>query len=87
MSQEIGNGIKRTQKKLRTRHERGEFTVSALARRLGCSIGAIRYVLSGSEPRVTIALALERELGIPVADLATADFTDASERHTLRRKE
>ena len=77
----------RALEELRSRHERGEFAVSALARRLVCSIGAIRYVLSGSEPRVTIALALERELGIPVADWATADFTDTSERHMSRRKE
>jgi predicted transcriptional regulator len=54
--------------KLRRMRDRNAFSVNDLARRAGCHRGAIRDALAGSEPKVTLALALERELGIPVAD-------------------
>jgi transcriptional regulator with XRE-family HTH domain len=58
---------------LRQRYERGEFTAKGLADRVGCTVGAIRFVLSGTVPKVTLALRLERELGIPVSAWTTGE--------------
>jgi helix-turn-helix protein len=57
--------------KLRKLHDDGAFSVTDLARRVGCHRGAIRDALAGSQPKVALAVALERELGIPVTDWTT----------------
>jgi len=61
----------RAHEELRRRHERREFSVNGLAHRIGCTVGAIRFILSGTVPKVTVASAIERELGIPVSDWTT----------------
>lgn len=57
--------------KLRRLHDQHVFNVADLARRVGCHRGALRDALAGSQPKVALAVALERELGIPVADWTT----------------
>jgi hypothetical protein len=54
--------------RLRRLHDQGAFHTSALARKVGHHRGAVRDTLAGSEPKVTLALAFEDELGIPVRD-------------------
>jgi transcriptional regulator with XRE-family HTH domain len=61
----------RAHEELRKRYEQREFSVKALAQRVGCTVGAIRFILSGTVPKVTIATAIEKELGIPVVDWTT----------------
>jgi transcriptional regulator with XRE-family HTH domain len=61
----------RAHEELRRRYEQREFSVNALAQRVGCTVGAVRFILSGTVPKVTIAVAIEKELGIPVVDWST----------------
>jgi len=53
---------------LQRRRERGELTITVLARRIGIAPTSLRHVVMGAEPKVSIALALHRELGIPLDD-------------------
>jgi hypothetical protein len=52
----------------RKMHETGAFTLRPLARKLGLEPSSLRYILSTTMPKVTVALALQRELGIPITD-------------------
>jgi hypothetical protein len=61
--------------KLRQLHDTGAFQVSTLARKLDCHRGALRDALAGSQPKVSLAIALERELGIPVGEWAVEPAT------------
>jgi hypothetical protein len=72
----------RAHDELRQRYERGEFTAKGLAGRLRCTVGTIRFVLSGTVPKVTIAIGLERELGIPVSAWMSGSETSASKETT-----
>ena len=51
---------------LRQKQESGEFTVSALAKRLAINPLSLQGILSGSIPKITVALALEQHVQIPL---------------------
>ena len=57
---------------IRTMHENGAFGLRTLAQRLGVYPQTLRYILTGSVPKVTLALALQRELGIDLSEWAIA---------------
>jgi len=58
----------------------GRGAVTALARKLGIPVNSLRYVLAGSQPKVDVALAIERVLGIPTS----AWVTPSREHHNVR---
>ena len=51
----------------RQMHERGEFNLNRLAKKIRRARTVLANVLAGSEPKLSLALDLERELGIPSA--------------------
>jgi hypothetical protein len=53
---------------IRRLHETGAFGLRPLAQRLGIYPQSLLYILGGSLPKVNVALAIERELGIAIED-------------------
>lgn len=58
----------RAHAELQRRRERGELIITILARRIGIAPTSLRHVIMGAEPKVSVALALHRELGIALDD-------------------
>jgi hypothetical protein len=49
-------------------HERREFRITVLARQMDVHPNTIRYVLTGTAPKVGLAFLFEQHLGIPIED-------------------
>jgi lambda repressor-like predicted transcriptional regulator len=55
---------------IRSMYEEEAFGLRALSLALGVYPQTLRYILTGTTPKVTLALAIQRELGIDVNDWA-----------------
>lgn len=60
--------LSRAHATIRTMHDAGIFGLRDLSQRLGIYPQTLRYILTGSVPKVTLAVGIERELGIPLLD-------------------
>ena len=69
---------------MRTMHQAKTFELRGLSLRLGIHPQSLLYILTGSVPKVTLAVGIERELGIPIADWTVPHLAAPSETNDLK---